>query len=92
MKLLMIYFEERDSQELSLPNLYYEMKRVINIMRMDMTYYVAKVSSELVIGELWQMMDVTPDDLSSFMANNSLGDRPVKDSSSEAGWQSGVKK
>ena len=88
----MIYFEERDSQELSLLNLYYEIQRVTNIMRMDIEYYVAKVSSQLVIGELWQMMDVTPDVLSSFRTSNSLGDRSKKDSNQEAGWQSGVKK
>lgn len=63
MKMLIVYFEERDSQELSLLNLYYEIQRVTDIMKLDMKYYVEKCASELVIGRLWKIMNISPGEL-----------------------------
>jgi hypothetical protein len=90
MNMLLSYFEERDRQELSLLNLYHEIHRITDIMKFDMSSYVQRVSSDLVIGELWDLMNVSDDYLAAYR-QSSAAVRGTK-VSNHAGWQSGADK
>jgi hypothetical protein len=56
--MLITYFEDRDSQELSLVNLYHEIGRALDIIRFDLMNYVSRWSTEVVVKYLRDFMGV----------------------------------
>ena len=68
--------------ELSLVNLYYEMQRVLGIIKQDIKSYVSKWAAEAVVVELLQVVGVSLDDHQDM---NMPIEKPKNDE--RVGWQ-----
>jgi len=92
LRTVMVYLEERDLKNISIPNLMYELHRANDTLMLDVRTYVKTISSPLVLNKLWSMMDISDAHFATYDAKDWL--MPQKPSKNErfAGWQGGVKK
>ena len=94
LRMVMMYLEERDSRNISIPNLYYELQRAADTIMLDWRTYVKTISSPLVLDKLWNIMDISHNSdayLGKYDARDWLTEAPKK-IERFSGWQGGLKK
>ena len=90
----MMYLEERDSRNICIPNLYYELQRAADTIMLDWRAYVKTISSPLVLDKLWNIMNISHNSdayLGKYDARDWLTETPQK-IERFSGWQGGLKK
>ncbi len=92
LRTVIVYLEERDLKNISIPNLVFQLQRVNDTIMLDLRAYVEAISLPLVLNELWSMMDVSNAHLANYDARDWLTPKKPPKNERFTGWQGGVKK
>lgn len=91
MRSVMIYMEQYDTRKMSLPRLYHKLHSTYMSMMLDLNAYISSVSSGIVVGQLFEHVGVTSNDLAVY--ENSWLNLTVKTgiTGGPPGWQREIK-
>ena len=92
LRMVMVYLEKRDSQDIPLPQFYHTLQTVSNSMMVDLKTYISRVSSPLLLSQLWEIIDVSSCDVSKMSVGNWFKPTKPPQGNRVLSWQASTRK